>query len=372
MVAAATGEESAALSEPNFELAVQVPTPVVSAATADPVTGNGTISGGFSGLFATGTPVSLSLDGHPKVSTTASSSGAWSVSLTGLTAGVHSYTVTAGSGHSTLAKSGTLTISKVTVTITGTPQVGKTLTASSTGVPSGGTVTYQWQQNGAAVHTGQTYVVAGGVGQTLTATATVTAGGIPVSYTSVKTAAVALGSFASINPPGISGAVRVGSKVTATPGTWSVATPTFTYQWLDNGKPVSGATGASYTVPASLFGLKLSVTVTAHKSGYNNPGRTSAASTVAKGVFVILVKPKLSGTPVVGKTLTVTKGTWGPGPTIKIQWYANGKPVAGATGTSLKLSAALKGTIISVTVSGGKTDYVPATVKLTESAKVAA
>ena len=39
MVAAASGEESAAQSEPDFELAVSVPSPVVSTATADVVTG---------------------------------------------------------------------------------------------------------------------------------------------------------------------------------------------------------------------------------------------------------------------------------------------------------------------------------------------
>ena len=166
--------------------------------------------------------------------------------------------------------------------------------------------------------------------------------------------------------------MRVGSKVTASPGTWSVAAPTFTYQWLDNGKNITGAVGASYTIPASLLGTKLSVLVTAHKSGYNNAAKASAAIVVGKGVFTVVVKPKLSGTPQVGKTLTVTKGTWNPLPTIKIQWYANGKPVARATGTSLKLTTALKGQTISVTVTAGKIAYVPATVKLAESTKVRA
>jgi hypothetical protein len=368
--AAASGEESAALSEPDFELAVSVPALVVSAATAAATTGNGTISGGFSGPVATGTPVSLSLDGHPKVATTANSAGDWSFSLAGLTAGVHSYTVTAGSGHSTASKSGTLTIGQVAVS--GTPQVGKTMTASLTGVPSGGTVTYQWKQNGVAVHAGQTYVVAGGVGQTLTATATVTAGGFPVSVTSATTAAIAAGSFSSINPPGISGTVRVASKVTASTGTWSVTGPTFTYQWLANGKAVGGATASSYTIPASLAGTKLSVTVTAHKSGYNNAARTSAASSVAAGILTLKVKPKLSGTPQVGKTLSVTTGTWSPVPTIKVQWYMNGKLVGHATGTSLKLSTVLKGQIISVTVIGSKAGYGTVGIRLTESTKVAA
>lgn len=287
---AASGGESAALSEPDFELAVSVSTPVVTTAKADGGTGNGTISGNLPAPFATGTPVSLSLDGHAQASTTADSSGHWSFSLAGLAIGVHSYTVTAGSGHSTAAKSGTLSV-----------------------VP---------------------------------------------------------GTFTSIKAPGISGTVRVGSRVVANPGTWSVAGPTFTYQWLANGKPISRATSASYPIPASLAGAKLSVTVTAHKSRYNNAARTSAASTVAKGIFALKVKPRLSGTPQVGRRLAVTTGTWSPAPAIKIQWYASGKPVYRATGTTLLLTSALRGKTISVTVTAGKVDYVPATVRLTESTRV--
>jgi hypothetical protein len=283
MVAAVAGEKSAAQSELDFELAVSVSKPVVSLVTADGVTGKGTISGHLPAPFATGTPVSLSLDGHAKAATTANSSGTWSFSLTGL-GGVHSYTVTAGSGHSTASTGGTL--------------------------------------------------------------------------------------FISTKAPGISGTVKVGSKVVASPGAWPVTAPTYTYQWLGNGRPISGATSAAYTIPASLAGQKLSVMVTAHKSGYSNAADTSAAYTVAKGTFTVPVRPKLSGTPQVGKTLAVTKGTWSPGATIAIHWYANGKPVARATGTSLKLTAALKGETVGVTVTGSKAGYVSATVWLKESVKV--
>jgi len=368
MVAAAANEHSVAQSEPDFELAVSLPTPVVSTATANVVTGDGTISGQLPAPFATGTRVSLSLDGQAPAPTTVDSSGGWSFNLTGLADGSHSYIVTAESGRSTAFGHGTLSIGQVTVS--STPQVGKTLTASITGVPSDGTVTYQWNQNGTAVQTGQTYLIpVSGVGQKLTVTATVTEGGQSVSVTGAPSA-IAPATFVNVKAPGISGAVRVGSKVTAAPGTWSVAGPTFTYQWTDNGKNIAGAVTASYAIPASLLGTKLSVLVTAHKAGYNNPAKASAAIVVAKGVFTVVVKPKLSGTPAVGKTLTVTRGTWNPLPAIKIQWYANGKPVARATGTSLYLTRPLRGQIISVTVIAGKTAYVPATVKLAETIKV--
>jgi hypothetical protein len=288
MVTGASGGQSAALSEPDFELAVAVSTPVVAAATATAsgTTGSAVIKGDLPVPFATGTPVSLSMDGHPEAATTADATGNWSFSLTGLAFGVHSYTVIAGSGHSTADTSGTLRI------------------------------------------------------------------------------------LGNLKAPGMSGTVRVGSMVVAIPGTWSVATPLFTYQWLANGKPISRATSASYTVPASLAGAKLSVTVTAHQFGYAAAAKTSAASTIAKGIFALRVKPRLSGTPQVGKRLAVTTGTWSPAPAIKIQWYASGKPVYRATGTTLLLTSALRGKTISVTVTAGKAGYTPATVRLAESTRV--
>jgi hypothetical protein len=209
---------SAVQSEPDFELAVTAPAPVVSTATADVVTGEGTIGGDLKGLFATGTPVSLSLDGHANASTTADSGGDWSFSLTGLADGVHSYAVTAGSGHSTASTSGTLSVGRVTVT--GTAQVGKTLTADVTGVPSDGTVAYQWNENGEAVHTGQTYLIAGG---------------------------------------------DVGQKLTS--GTWNPV-PAIKIQWYANGKPVPHATGASLKLTTALKGKTITVAITASKAGY--------------------------------------------------------------------------------------------------------
>ena len=368
MVAAASGEESVAQSAPDFELALSIPIPAPVVST-DVVTGGGTVSGHLPAPFATGTPVSLSLDGLVTASTTADSSGNWSFSLTGLANGSHIYTVTAGSGRSTGSVTGTLSIGQVTAT--GTTQVGKTLTAGITGVPSDGTAAYQWNENGVAVHTGQTYLLPGSAaGQKLSVTATVTESGNSVSVTGAPTAAIALGTVSNVKAPGISGIVRVGSRVTASPGTWSVAGLTFTYQWLYNGRPISGATAASYTIPASLLGGKLSVTVTAHERGYSNAAKASAASTVTKGIFALKVKPKLSGTPQVGRRLAVTTGTWSPTPTIKIQWYASGKPVYRATGTTLLLTSALRGKTISVTVTAGKVGYVPATVRLAESTRV--
>ncbi|WP_329117398.1 hypothetical protein [Streptomyces sp. NBC_01353] len=87
----------------------------------------------------------------------------------------------------------------------------------------------------------------------------------------------------AVKAPSMSGGIRVGVKTTAVPGTWSPAPTSFTYQWRANGVAIPGATGASYFSPASIVGKKLSVTVTAHRTGHRSASVTTAAYTVAKG-----------------------------------------------------------------------------------------
>ena len=83
------------------------------------------------------------------------------------------------------------------------------------------------------------------------------------------------------------------------------------------------------------------------------------------------VKPRLTGTPRVGKALAVTPGTWNPAATVKVHWYANGKAISRATGLTLRLTSGLRGKIISVTVKASRPGYTTATVTLKEAARIA-
>lgn len=49
--------------------------------------------------------------------------------------------------------------------------------------------------------------------------------------------------------------------------------------------------------------------------------------------------PSISGTAVVGQTLTVTAGGWSgsPTPTLSYQWYRGATPISGATSTTYTL-----------------------------------
>lgn len=73
-------------------------------------------------------------------------------------------------------------------------------------------------------------------------------------------------------------------------------------------------------------------------------------------------KPYILGLPRVGSTLLVYPGLWRPVPVkLTYQWSRNGVPIAGATKLTYKLTAADRGTQISVAVTGSKAGYATET-----------
>ncbi|MFF2778151.1 hypothetical protein ACFVU3_24935 [Streptomyces sp. NPDC058052] len=157
----------------------------------------------------------------------------------------------------------------------------------------------------------------------------------------------------------VSGTVVVGGKVTAKPGSWSLPVDSLAYQWKANGVAVAGATASTYTIPSSLQGKSLSVSVVARKAGHPTLTSTGAAVTV-KGVAPKATKaPALSGTVRVGRTLTLNRGTWTPAPTsYAYQWYANGRAIGGATRSTFVLTKAQRGQKITVKVTAHRTGHL--------------
>ncbi|WP_334666289.1 hypothetical protein [Streptomyces cyaneofuscatus] len=163
----------------------------------------------------------------------------------------------------------------------------------------------------------------------------------------------------STKPPVISGQAKVGAKLTAGTGSWTAAPSSYAYQWKADGTAIAGATGATYTVPAKLLAKKITVTVTARRSGHPDGQSTSAAVTVAKGdAPKASAKPVISGKAKVGAKLTAGAGKWSLKPTsYSYQWYANGKAIAKATGSKLTLKAAQRGKKITVKVTAHRTGH---------------
>jgi hypothetical protein len=151
--------------------------------------------------------------------------------------------------------------------ISGTQQVGSTLTATS-GAWTGNTpitFAYQWKKNGSDIvgATSTTYVlVAGDAGASTTIQCFVT--GTNTYGSSVATSNTLTGIAAAfpVNTiaPVISGTSRVGQVLTTTNGTWTGITPiTYTYQWKKNGSNIVSATAQTYTLVSGDFGAATTI-----------------------------------------------------------------------------------------------------------------
>lgn len=154
--------------------------------------------------------------------------------------------------------------------------------------------------------------------------------------------------------PTITGAAAAGSTLVAVSGR-AVAE---TYQWRADGVAVAGATGASFTVPGTVVGKRVSVTVSA-------PDGSDAATSLPTAPVTVgtlgAVTPTISGSAKLGATLTASPGTWMPSPvTFTYRWRANGVDIAGATGKTLKIATTQIGKRITVTVTGSKVGFTSA------------
>jgi hypothetical protein len=157
--------------------------------------------------------------------------------------------------------------------------------------------------------------------------------------------------------PTISGKPSVGQTLVEHHGTWSGSPTSYRYQWeVCNSagagcSPILGATGQTYTLPASDLGHTIRVQETASNAhgagtpavsaptGLVHAGASSGTPTASKG-------PTISGTPAVGQTLVEHHGTWSGSPTsYRYQWEvcnsagAGCSAIRGATGQTYRLPA---------------------------------
>jgi hypothetical protein len=162
--------------------------------------------------------------------------------------------------------------------ISGTPKVGRKLTAIVGAWTAETTLTYQWYRNGSGIKgaTAKSYTAtASDRGKTLAVRVTGSKRGYAArAVTSAKTSTVAAGSLTSAVPR-ISGTAKAGSRLSVSRGTWTSGTK-LTQRWYRNGAAISGATGTSYTLKSADAGRTISVRVTGSKAGYATVTKASA------------------------------------------------------------------------------------------------
>lgn len=260
--------------------------------------------------------------------------------------------------------------------IKGTVKVGSSVSASgSVWTPKGNTYTYRWRSDGQGISgaTGKTFVpTAEQLGKPLTVSMTGTRSGYTTLTVTSKAIKVAPGTLSATIAPKITGTAQVDQTLTASTGTWSPSGSTYAYQWLVDGTAVPGATRSTFLLSPEAVGAKVTVKITAARSGYAKVAASSAATgAVAPGVLTSTRKPAISGTAKVGSRLTASPGTWSkPGTTYTYQWYVDSKAVAGATGATFVPRPTDHMLTATVHVTAKRPGYTPTTAISPQTAQI--
>lgn len=183
---------------------------------------------------------------------------------------------------------GAAPVATVAPAVGGSTHVGATLTAApGSWSVTGLTYEYQWFRSGVPVAgaTSASYALTSAdLGARLSVRVVASKQGHATGEaTSAESAAVTAPPATGTAPkalvkPFVLGLPKVGSPLVAFPGLWSAPDVRFTFQWLRAGEPIRGATSLVYVPTTADKGSKLSVVVTATRTGAPAGTATSAST----------------------------------------------------------------------------------------------
>ena len=259
--------------------------------------------------------------------------------------------------------------------ISGTAQVGKTLTASISGISDADGLddvaySYQWVRNDGDADsdiqgaTSSTYeLVDADQGKTMR---------VRVSFeddadnqeslTSAATSSVKAANRPAAGAPVMSGTARVGETLTASTSAIvdedGLDNASFSYQWIRGDSDIEDATSSTYQLVDADQGETIKVRVSFTDDADNAESLTSAATAVvaARPNRPATGQPTISGTAQVGETLTASTSGIADEDGLSdaaysYQWLADGTAISGAHSSTYTLSNAEQGKAIGVRVS---------------------
>lgn len=149
----------------------------------------------------------------------------------------------------------------------------------------------------------------------------------------------------NVTPPSAAGTPQPGSTLTCTHGNWS-GSPGLAYQWVistDAGTtwtPIGNATNQTYVVRDADVGFELACEdVATNPNTGDTSTQVSNALNAAAGPPANTSPPTISGSPIIGQTLSCAVGTWVNAPLrFSYQWLRNGTVLSGATASSYTVS----------------------------------
>jgi len=245
--------------------------------------------------------------------------------------------------------------------LTGQARVGVPLVGGPLAEPSA-TVVYRWLADGKTIPgaIGSTYTPTPSEYQkSITLQTTVTQQGFPVAVTT-SSAKIVLGGVIDKPSITVSGTSKTGNRLTIRSSV--PASTTATYQWLRNGKAITGATKSVYTLQSADYKTSVSAKVTLTRFGYNTTSSTSKSVKVGLGELIKTPDPKIIGTARVNNTLTAQVGTWDSGVKLTYQWIRDGAKISKATGKTYRLTAADRKAEIVITVQAVKVGFYSVTI----------
>ena len=247
------------------------------------------------------------------------------------------------------------------VAISGTPTQGQSLSATNSLADADGlgVVSYKWLAGGAEIAGATTSTLTltqAQVGKVITVKASYTdAGNTPESVMSNATTEIVNVNDAPTGNVVISGKPEQGQVLTASNTLGDAdGLGTVSYKWLADGVEILGATTSAYTLTQAQVGKVIYV-----KANYIDGGNTpeSIASTQTVAVTNVNDSPTgsvaISGTPTQGQTLTATNTLAdldGLG-VVSYKWLSGGAEIAGATTSTLTLTQAQVGKVVTVKAS---------------------
>ncbi|MDO9454781.1 Ig-like domain repeat protein [Nocardioides sp.] len=180
-------------------------------------------------------------------------------------------------------------------TVTGTRQVGETVTATAPVWDQADVVTsYQWLRGGEAI-SGATMAAYTLTGEDFDEMISVRASGqgsflLPGTSDSETFEPAKGEAITVISRPVVTGSATVGGTLTTTGGDWGAPEPSFTYQWYrsrfsgNGAELIAGATTASYVPVAADSGRAVIALVVAERIGYEKGAALSNNARLPKAV----------------------------------------------------------------------------------------